>query len=73
MRIPFRTNRRADGACYVYLQLFTLRVPRTRRKCFDRAFSVAGPKLWNVLTDNVKNSESLVDRLFKKRIENTSV
>ena len=44
-----------------------LRVPRTRRKGGDRAFSVAGPKLWYVLTDNVKNSESL--DCFKKELK----
>ena len=44
-----------------------LRVPRTRRKWGDRAFSVAGPKLWNVLTDKVKNSKSL--DCFKKELK----
>ena len=32
-----------------------------------RAYSVAGPKLWNVLTDKVKNSESL--DCFKKELK----
>ena len=44
-----------------------LRVPRTRRKWGDRAFSVAGPKLWNVLIDKVKNSESL--DCFKRELK----
>lgn len=43
-------------------------VPFTRRKIFaDRSFSVAGPKLWNALPEEVKFSVN-VD-LFKKNLK----
>ena len=44
-----------------------LEEPRTRRKWGDRAFSVAGPKLWNELKEEVKSSRS-VD-CFKKELK----
>ena len=47
-----------------------LKVPRTRRKWGDRAFSVAGPKLWNALIDEfdkVKNIKSL--DCFKRELK----
>ena len=33
-------------------------VPKTNRRYGDRAFSVAGPKLWNDLPDEIKNCDS---------------
>ena len=37
-------------------------VSKTTRKTFaDRSFGVAGPKLWNCLSDSVKRSDTLVN------------
>lgn len=45
-----------------------LRVPFTKHKTFaDRSFSVAGPKLWNQIPPNVRNSETLDQ--FKKTLK----
>lgn len=44
-----------------------LQEPPTKRKFGDRAFSVAGPKLWNNLPDEIKNAPS-VDS-FKKKLK----
>ena len=33
--------------------------PRIHKKYGERAFSVAGPKLWNALRDDVKMSETV--------------
>ena len=41
--------------------------PKTKKKYGDRAFSVAGPKLWNTLPDDLKNAPS-VDS-FKKALK----
>ena len=41
--------------------------PRTYKKYGERAFSVAGPKLWNDLRDDIKFSET-VDS-FKSRLK----
>ena len=34
-------------------------VPRTRTKFGDRAFSVAGPTVWNCLPESVRSAETL--------------
>jgi len=34
-------------------------VPRTRTKFGDRAFSVAGPTVWNSLPESVRSAETL--------------
>ena len=45
-----------------------LMVPRTFRKNYgDRAFSIAGPKLWNDLPYSLKTSESVA--IFKKNLK----
>jgi hypothetical protein len=51
--------RSADTRC--------LHVPRTRTGYGDRAFSVAGPRLWNSLPDSVKSASSL--GTFKQRLK----
>ena len=42
-------------------------VPKTNRKYGDRAFSVAGPKLWNALPDDIKTCNSV--NSFKKSLK----
>ena len=42
--------------------------PRTKRRWGDRAFSAAGPSLWNVLPDKLKNCELSLD-CFKKELK----
>ena len=45
-----------------------LAIPFIKRKTFaDRSFSVAGPKLWNKLPENIKCSSSIED--FKKQLK----
>ena len=36
-----------------------LHIPRSHPACFDRAFSVQGPKLWNSLPADIRNSTSI--------------
>ena len=36
-----------------------LHIPRTHTSCFDRAFSVQGPKLWNSLPADIRNSPTV--------------
>ena len=36
-----------------------LHIPRSHSSFFDRAFSVQGPKLWNSLPDDIRNSTSV--------------
>ena len=36
-----------------------LHIPRSHSAYFDRAFSVQGPKLWNSLTADIRNSTSI--------------
>jgi len=40
-------------------------VPRTRTKFADRAFSVAGPTVWNSLPESVRSAETLAS--FKRK------
>jgi len=42
-------------------------VPRTRTKCGDRAFSVAGPTLWNSLPESVRSAETLASFKHKPK------
>ena len=42
-------------------------VPRTRTKFGDRAFSIAGPKAWNNLSQSVRSADSLDS--FKRKLE----
>ena len=42
--------------------------PKTKRKYGDRAFSVAGPTLWNDLPDHLRNSNYSLD-VFKKALK----
>jgi len=42
-------------------------VPRTRTKFGDRAFSVAGPVMWNSLPAAVRHADSL--HCFKRRLK----
>jgi len=42
-------------------------VPRTRTKCGDRAFSVAGPTVWNSLPESVRSAETLAS--FKRKLK----
>ena len=42
--------------------------PRTKRRWGDRAFSAAGPSLWNDLPDKLKNCELSLD-CFKKELK----
>jgi len=43
-------------------------VPRTRLKSYgDRAFSVAAPKLWNALPDNIRSAQTLSS--FKQKLK----
>ena len=44
-----------------------LRVPHVHKKYGDRAFSVVGPKLWNDLPLDLKNSASV--NIFKKGLK----
>jgi len=46
-------------------------VPRTRSKFGDRAFSAAGPTVWNSLPEYVRSAETLAS--FKRKVENLSV
>ena len=41
--------------------------PLTHKKYGERAFSVAGPKLWNALRDNVKKAETVCS--FKSKLK----
>ena len=47
-----------------------LNVPRTYKRDGDRAFSVAGPKIWNTLPTHIKNSPSMdrFGRLLKTHL-----
>ena len=42
-------------------------VPRTRTKFGDRAFSVAGPTVWNSLPESVRSAETL--NSFKRKLK----
>jgi len=42
-------------------------VPRTSTKCGDRAFSVAGPTVWNSLPESVRSAETLAS--FKRKLK----
>ena len=42
-------------------------VPRTRTKFGDRAFSVAGPIVWNSLPESVRSAETLAS--FKRKLK----
>ena len=42
-------------------------VPRTRTKFGDRAFSVAGPTVWNSLPGSVRSTETLAS--FKRKLK----
>ena len=42
-------------------------VPRTRTKFGDRAFSVAGPTVWNSLSESVRSAETLAS--FKRNLK----
>jgi len=42
-------------------------VPRTRTKFGDRAFSVAGPTVWNSLPESVRSAETLAS--FKRKLK----
>ena len=44
-----------------------LKEPRSKKKYGDRAFSVAGPKLWNALPEDLRNSCSV--NIFKKHLK----
>ena len=45
-----------------------LKIPRTNRSTLgDRAFSVIGPRLWNMLPINIRESETL--SVFKKQLK----
>lgn len=57
---PTRTLRSSSAA----LQLV---IPRSKLRFGDRRFSVAAPRLWNSLPDEIRNSPSL--HLFKKRLK----
>ena len=41
--------------------------PLTHKKYGERAFSVAGPKLWNALRDDVKKAETVCS--FKSKLK----
>jgi len=42
-------------------------VPRTKTKFGDRAFSVAGPTVWNSLSESVRSAETLSS--FKRKLK----
>jgi len=42
-------------------------VPRTRTKFGDRAFSVAGPTVWNSMPESVRSAETLAS--FKRKLK----
>jgi len=42
-------------------------VPRTITKFVDRAFSVAGPTVWNSLPESVRSAETLAS--FKRKLK----
>ena len=42
-------------------------VPRTKTKLEDRAFSVAGPTVWNSLPESVRSAETLSS--FKRKLK----
>ena len=44
-----------------------LNIPRTFKKAGDQAFSVAGPRVWNSLPIQIRNSKST--DLFKKHLK----
>jgi len=53
--------------CNGILSGLPLSVPRTRTKFGDRAFSVAGPVVWNNLPAAVRHADSL--HSFKRRLK----
>jgi len=42
-------------------------VPRTETKFGDRAFSVAGPTVWNNLLESIRSAETLAS--FKRKLK----
>ena len=44
-----------------------LHIPRSHSAYFDRAFSVQGPKLWNSLPADIRNSTSI--NMFKRELK----
>ena len=44
-----------------------LNIPRTFKKAGDQAFSVAGPRVWNCLPNQIRNSKSI--DVFKKQLK----
>jgi len=55
-----------------YVDVFVLQasyftVPRTRTKFGDRAFSVAGPTVWNNLLESIRSAETLAS--FKRKLK----
>ena len=55
------------GRCLRSADSYLLQVPRTKTKWGDRAFSKAGPSLWNDLPPRVRASPSLSS--FKNRLK----
>jgi len=47
--------------------VLTFVVPRTRTKSGDRGFATAGPRLWNSLPGDLRQSETLAS--FKRQLK----
>jgi hypothetical protein len=58
--LPFRASLRSASAG-------KYDVPATRTRFGDRAFSIAGPRAWNLLPDNIRSISSLPT--FKKKLK----
>ena len=59
--MPKAAPAECNWKCYAYI------VPRTRTKFGDRAFSVAGPTVWNSLPESVRSAETLAS--FKHKLK----
>ena len=47
----------------------TLHIPRVNRKAFaNRSFSIEGPKLWNMLPNEIRSAKTVEE--FKKKLKN---
>ena len=49
----------ACGSSWTFLFTFLLHIPRSHPAYFDRAFSIQGPKVWNSLSADIRNSTSI--------------
>ena len=50
----YKPSRALRSSCKMLLL-----VPKTKTKLYDRSFAASAPRLWNALSVDIKNSESL--------------